>query len=95
MNCVHGTRADKPCPDCEWETEQRRKGIIAHVSPPKPKPGWMCPRCGGSGHNSDGSGSYGMRADGATVSTYKPPSKCFLCKGKGRVNVTALPESDE
>jgi hypothetical protein len=27
MKCVHGIRIDKPCPDCEYEEDCRRRGM--------------------------------------------------------------------
>jgi hypothetical protein len=62
--------------------------VIRHD--PKPKPGWPCPRCYGQGHDSDGYGSWSP-----TETRYRAPTPCYLCKGKGRVNVTPLNESEE
>jgi hypothetical protein len=50
-----------------------------------PKPGWPCPRCGGSGHNCDGWLSISQ-----TEIRSKTASKCYLCDGSGRVNVTPI-----
>jgi hypothetical protein len=59
-----------------------RKEIVIKFDP-KPKPGWACPKCGGRGHMTDGSGSISP-----TEFRYTPPSKCSLCNGCGRVNCT-------
>ena len=36
MNCIHGVRIDKPCPDCEYEDNCRRQGV-------EPKNRWKLP----------------------------------------------------
>ncbi len=55
--------------------------------PREPRPGWPCPACGGLGTNSDGSASFGP--DEVRIT---PATKCSLCRGHGRVNVTPLGE---
>ena len=63
-------------------------GLSSYTIPAKP--GWPCPRCGGIGTNADGSFSMGTNPDGSTTVTSREATKCHLCRGKGRVNVTAL-----
>lgn len=36
MNCVHGVRIDKPCPDCEYEADCRARKV-------EPQNRWMPP----------------------------------------------------
>lgn len=90
MNCVHGTPVRKPCPDCRQEADDAAMGIITRIHPPRKEEGYACPRCGGSGTRDDGMSSFGMREDGSTIHSYRPPSKCSLCAGKGRVNITPV-----
>ncbi len=49
------------------------------------KPSCCCPYCGGWGTNQDGYLSIGP-----TEIRSRPASKCYFCKGKGRVNITPL-----
>lgn len=51
------------------------------------RPGWQCPNCGGWGHMNDGSSSLGPDEVRSTPST-----KCWVCNGKGRVLVSAIPD---
>lgn len=50
--------------------------------------GWACPNCHGMGHMCDG--SFGIDPGGFT--RHRAPSPCPVCRGKGRVLVTPLPD---
>lgn len=65
-------------------------GVTTTTYKPEPKPGHACPRCSGRGVNADGFFSAGMKEDGTIVHQSKPPSKCHLCRGSGRVNITPI-----
>ena len=64
-------------------SDKREEFVIKLDS--KPKPGWPCPKCHGMGTMMDGACSISAEEIRIT-----PPSKCSLCNGKGRVNVTPI-----
>lgn len=64
--------------------------IVIEIPPPKPLPGWPCPRCGGQGNMGDGWSSVSYREDGSGTIRSVPSTPCHLCNGKGRVNVTPI-----
>ena len=63
--------------------KERDEIIIRHDT--KPKPRWPCPKCHGVGDMQDGSFSQS-----ATETRIRRPTKCGVCKGSGRVNVTPI-----
>jgi RecJ-like exonuclease len=65
-----------------------REEIVVKLDPRPPR-GWLCPACGGLGHAADGMlsvGQYELR--------YRPATPCSLCRGKGRVAVSPLPDEE-
>lgn len=65
--------------------------IVIKLEKPKTKrPTWRCLNCGGLGTMMNGSCLIGL--DEIRI---KPATKCWICKGKGRVYVSAVPDEDE
>lgn len=59
--------------------------IIIDFERPDDTAGWLCPRCGGWGKHMDGSATF---SEGRVV--IQPATKCGVCNGYGRVNVTPI-----
>lgn len=66
----------------DWYRIHGPEAAIAQLKTPLGVP-WSCPRCGGRGHDANGSGGIG--------GNQALPQQCYLCKGSGRVSVTPVP----